>query len=220
MTVLREVMQSAAQNNPTPNFMNRYNEGGMNNTTATAANMMQSIGDILQNDFATTFNYALATLGHKNLIMHQQYQPDFINVQDRSVGVGVNIPKSDILGDLDVEVKTSYSDNDYMQFTKAYNTLTAIMNFIGSGHPDWQRVNLPYFIKRWFTLGDRKIDLEKAYPEQVNTMQGMPQQPGQLPAPQPQQTMQAVEQPQEAGAGMTASQNDGGENAPIPEMAA
>lgn len=162
--ILREVKESAQSTRPMPNFQQSYNQGGLNNKTATAAGMQMNIGDILEDDLMTVFEYSVELIGYKCTVMLQQYLGDRIGVRQNPNTPPQMLDKYQILGHFNYKVKSTYSQNNMMRFTYLHNFLTGIMNFRGTGDPSWMRVNLPYYIKQYLQSMDLG-NVDEGYPD-------------------------------------------------------
>lgn len=185
--VQREIKQSIQESSPVVNMQNKYNEGGLNNSTLGAAQMVASIGEILQSDMMNNFSYGLMHIGKVSanileIMLDEQFA---IPVKNRSVV----LQKHQIMGVFDMISESSMKLNDVTEFTKAVNHLTQFLNWRGTGDPAFQGVNIPKLIKDvvkygkgWYSNVDDYYTEPQPQPIQQQQVPNQMQQP-QLGAP-------------------------------------
>lgn len=172
---LSEIKEAAQRVRPKADFTRSAVQGGPQNKTATAALAMSQQGDIQENYYFAQFEYGLKDIGLKDLRMLQTYLPDEFSARPKA-NVLVEMDKGNILGDFDFMVQSTLTKNQQIQAMNLINTLTAIMNFKGSGDPSWQQVQLMPIIRAWFREIDLPIDVDEVVPDEAAMMgmQGMP----------------------------------------------
>lgn len=195
--IMREIKELAQRKTPSPDFSRGYNQGGLNNKTATAALIMNENSDALESDMMETFGYDLTRVAKKNVILLQQYLGDEFQVRQDIYAAEQTLQKWMILGTFGYRVSHALQKSKVSEFTRFHNIITGIMNFIASGHPSWQNVNLDPLIRKYIKHADID-DVGDVYPpvSQMQMNMGMTQQNAlpmqqQLqPAQMPQQTIQ------------------------------
>lgn len=192
----REIKQSIQESSPIVNMQNKYNEGGLNNSTLGAAQMVASIGETLQADMMTNFAYGIVSIGRVSGNILEIMLPEEIDVptpQGR-----MQLEKYQMMGEFETKDESSMTINDVVDFTKNVNILTQFLNWKGTGLPEFNGVNIAQMIKDvikagkgWYSNLDSYYNEEQAIPQQM--LIGAPG--GQLPPQEP----QMAQQPQEMG---------------------
>ena len=191
----RELKQSIQESSPIVNMQNKYNEGGLNNSTLGAAQMMAGIGEVLQADMMKNFSYVLEHVAIVSGEILAEMLDDQITVQLGN-GQYETIEKYQMLGDFEGKVETSMKMNQMIDFTNKSNKLTQILNWIGTGRPEFQEINLRKVLRDVMKSGIGEFDNIDEYYQQpspqagsaypmLNAGQPVPAAPM---APQPQQT--------------------------------
>ena len=191
----RELKQSIQESSPIVNMQNKYNEGGLNNSTLGAAQMMAGIGEVLQADMMKNFSYVLEHIAIVSGEILAEMLDDQIPVQLGN-GQYETIEKYQMLGDFEGKVETSMKMNQMIDFTNKSNKLTQILNWIGTGRPEFQEINLRKVLRDVMKSGIGEYDNIDEYYQQpspqagsanpmLNAGQPVPAAPM---APQPQQT--------------------------------
>lgn len=195
--VNREINQSVQESSPVVNLQNKYNEGGLNNSTLGAAQMAASIGEILQYDMMNNFSYGLIHIGKicANILEIMLDEKFVLPIKKQNV----ILEKHQIMGDFSMVHESTLKINDVSEFTKKVNMLTQFLNWRGTGDPAFQGINVPKLVRDVIKSGNGWYsDVDDYYTEQP--MQQQPIGPAgqqQLPQPQPQQ--QGQPQPQLTG---------------------
>jgi hypothetical protein len=94
--------------------------------------------------------------------------------------------KPEIMGDFDYVVKTSLQTNNIMEGQRLMNIITQLINFKGTGLPEFQQLNVIKAARSWLRQQDLGEDVDDLLPE--NAGQG---QPGYQQSTAPQQAQQA-----------------------------
>lgn len=182
----RELKQSIQESSPIVNMQNKYNEGGLNNSTLGAAQMVASIGEVLQYDMMNNFQYGLIHQSEVSAnILEIMLDDEFTMPVNKQYQI---MQKHEIMGEFQGIVESTLTLNDQTQFSNYVNRLTQFLNWAGTGRPEFNNVNYKKMIQDVLKTGNKWYsDIEDYYqeqPQQPMLPPGMPQQ-GQ-PAPQPQ----------------------------------
>lgn len=190
--VLREVKESAQNLTTTTDLTRGYNQGGLNNSTATAAAMMQQQGDILENDMLNVFGRWIALVVKKNAIMLQQFVGEQFGIRTDPKLPAKQLSKYQILGTFGYDVVSSITKNSITEFAKWQNVITTLANFAQATgiKPDYDRM-FRQMLKN-SDVGD--VDLILPPPAPVEPAPAAPQLPPPMAAPQEQQSAPAPEQ--------------------------
>ena len=180
-----EAKEAAQRVLPRKDFSRRAMQGGPQNSTATAAVMMDQEGDTMESYYLTEFSYGLINCGNVNLTMLQQYSPEKFIIRPNKFGSQV-VEKWQILGDFEFVVQSSLTENKLVQATKLINTMTAIQNFKGAGvDQSWMNVDMAPLIRSWLKKLDLGVDIDEVYRQPQMAMAGQQQMPMGGPPPTP-----------------------------------
>lgn len=189
----RELKQSVQESSPVVNLQNKYNEGGLNNSTLGAAQMVASIGEILQSDMMQNVSWFIESVADVSANILTNVLDDQFMIPSQNGGKVIN--KYEMMGDFECQTVSSLTMNDVQEFTDWSNKLTQFLNWMGTGHPAFQNINMERVVKDIVSSGFKKYgDPDKYWNPQPQIQQqpmqgqipqqGMPQQ-GQPPMPQP-----------------------------------
>lgn len=191
--MIREIKQSTQESSPIVNMQNKYNEGGLNNSTLGAAQMVASIGEILQFDMMNNFQYGLLHIGEVSAnILEIMLDEQFTLPANKQYKV---MEKHQIMGEFDGIVESSLTLNDQTQFANQTNRLTQMLNWAGTGRPEFNNINYSRLIKDVLKSGNKWYSNEDDY-YQEQPQQQQPIGPAGMQPPQQSQP----QQPQMAGA--------------------
>jgi hypothetical protein len=184
----REIKQSVQESSPIVNMQNKYNEGGLNNSTLGAAQMVASIGEILQADMMLNFSYVLEHVGKvsANILTIMQDEEFLLPTKPNTFEP---VQKSQVMGDFEEQIQSSMKINDVVEFSKRSNLLTQFLNWAGTQNPAFQGVNLTEMVKDVLKSGlGQFADLDKYYqpPQPQQQLPGPPQGGQPAPGGQPQ----------------------------------
>lgn len=177
--ITREVKESKQQLSPKPDFLRAGNKGGLSNSTATAANIMQSMGDVLESDPLEQFSFGLRNLGKVNVTLLQQYLGDHFNIRPEPRQPYRTVDKAQILGDFEYEIESSLTKNMASEAFRLQNAITGLLNFINSGYQGFQNIDLTPVMRQFI----KKLDLPGEVDDIIRPMQQ--QSPVQLPMQAP-----------------------------------
>jgi hypothetical protein len=172
---LREIKESAQKMSPKPDFLRSGNKGGLANNTATAANALNEMGDLLESDCMETLATGLSRLGKINVLQLQQFLGNQIQIRPNPKLDPQNLWKSEILGDFWYNVVSSLHKNTVQEAIRLQNAITQMQNFKGTGDPTWQNVNMVPIARKWVGMLDIG-DVDEIMPQQAQMPQGMPMQ--------------------------------------------
>lgn len=193
-----EIKELTQRNSDRP-FMGSTGEG-LVNKTATAANQLAMMGDILQRDYLRCFNYGLEKVMYHNNVILRQVLPDSFNLRIDKKMNPIEVSKNNILGDFNFNIETSFDVNEQQKFMEKQNAVSWLMNLVGTGHPAFQNVNLIHAVRdalRENSAFRRSVD--KILPETPPRPPMTPQMPPQAGVPQGAQPQPQPQPPQAQG---------------------
>jgi hypothetical protein len=162
-SVLREVKESMQRMSTRPDILRPAAEGGLQNTTATAVNQIEQMGDMLETNVLVNFDFGLVRCGKITLSMLMQHLGNQIGVRARPEDPEQIIEKWQILGDSEINLHTALTKNRSSELVRLQNFITGLQNFKGTADPSWQNVNLIPIIRHWLKLADVG-DVDEIYP--------------------------------------------------------
>jgi len=181
--LLKELKEQIQSENPITNLQSQYNQSGLNNSTLGAAQMIASIGEILQSDTMNNFSFGQKEIAESQLIGLQQLLEDQFYIKRKPDANPELVDRFKILGDFDFNIETSLKLNDQINFTQRANLLTQLFNWAvpaqANGFPLAQMVNWEQLVREIIKYGiGSNTDIDKY----VNQMQQQgPQGPMQQP---------------------------------------
>jgi hypothetical protein len=146
--IMREIKESQQRLTPRPDFTRAATAGGIRNSTATAAVILDEQGDVAEAQILENFMFGLKKLGYNNVVIMQQRLGDVFAIRPNMNESQRILEKSQILGNVDFHIETSLNKNKSSELLRLQNILTAIMNFKGSGDPAFQNVDLVPLIRK------------------------------------------------------------------------
>jgi hypothetical protein len=186
--ILREVKESSQRVKDKPDMFRGVNPGGINNNTATAANMMKTEGDLVANFNLGQFAYGLAGVGESNMDILKQHLAPFFTIRERKNSDPIELAKHEVLGNHGVETETGLTINNQLQAMNLLNVITAIQNFKGTQDQSWANVNVTDLVRGWIKSVAPNYDSDRIFPEMTpqglipqNQMVGMGQQQTNIP---------------------------------------
>ena len=98
--LLREIKEQVQKSSPKPDFLRSGNKGGLANNTATAANIIDEMTDLIESDGMEVFSFGVTDMGRKNTIMLQQFLSETFAILPNPKLPPLQLWKKDILGEL------------------------------------------------------------------------------------------------------------------------
>lgn len=183
-SMMREINSSAEFLSPRPNFNAKMTKTHpLQNTTATAAGMMEEQGDVVEADILEGFAFGLKHMARNDIIIFQQHGPEAFEISPDPTKPDLKIHKSQIFGDFGFRIETALTKNKSSELQRMENFLTFLLNSRGTQDPALMRVDLEPIVKQILQKADVG-ELEEIYPEQQQQMPGqMPPQMAPSPAP-------------------------------------
>lgn len=178
-SMMRDVKESEQKLTPRPDLSRAAKSGGLQNTTATAANILDEQGDVVESEILENISYGLKRVASNNAIMLQQRLPDRFAIRPKITEGQRELTKEEILGDASYHIETSLNKNKASELLRLQNIITMFMNFKGSGDPALSQLDMTEIFKKLLKQADVG-DVDGFFPTQ-------PQQqlPGAVPsAPQ------------------------------------
>lgn len=192
--ITRQVKESAQAMSSKPDFLRSGNKGGLANNTATAANILEGQGELLETDIAENVSYGIMEMANQHGILLQQHLPDQFLIRNRQNQPAELVEKDQILGEFNNKIKTSLQQNMLITVNKLNSFITQAINYKGTQLPEFQRLNLLPAIQEWVkNLGlprEDEIISDEALQEASEITQGGPPQIG---GPQPEESAQVAE---------------------------
>ena len=152
--LLREIKEQVQKSSPKPDFLRSGNKGGLANNTATAANIIDEMTDLIESDGMEVFSFGVTDMGRKNTIMLQQFLSETFAILPNPKLPPLQLWKKDILGDFWYSVVSTLHKNKANEAIRLQNTITQLMNYKGTGDPSWQNVNLTPIVRKWIASID------------------------------------------------------------------
>jgi hypothetical protein len=135
------IRENAQKFDPVPDFSRDPTKGGLNNKTATAANMIQASNNVKEADIMEEVAFGLIRMAQNNIEMLQQRLDMQFAFRSTQLGGMVQVPKEVILGQYTKQIQTSLTESKRVRIMDLWNTLTSYMNAASSGHPSFQQFN-------------------------------------------------------------------------------
>lgn len=190
--ITRQVKESAQAMSSKPDFLRSGNKGGLANNTATAANILEGQGQLLETDIAENVSYGIMEMADAHAILLQQHLPDKFLIRNKPSLPPEIIDKTQILGEFNNKIKTALQENMLIAVNRLNGFITQAINYKGTGLPEFQRLNLLPAIQEWVkNIGlprEDEIITDEALQEASQITQS------QLPGAPPPEEAAAVEQ--------------------------
>lgn len=163
--LLREIKEQVQKSSPKPDFLRSGNKGGLANNTATAANIIDEMTDLIESDGMEVFSFGVTDMGRKNTIMLQQFLSETFAILPNPKLPPLQLWKKDILGEFWYSVVSTLHKNKANEAIRLQNVITQLMNYKGTGDPSWQNVNLTPIVRKWIASIDVG-DVDEIYTNQ------------------------------------------------------
>ena len=164
--VTQEAKEAAQRVTSKVDLARKANQGGIQNKTLGAAQMIEQQGDVKESDYLESVSEGIKHLGLVNLTMLQQFLSDKFKIRPKIQDAQRVLEKKEILGDFYFDVESSWSTNKQMESIRLQNIITGIYNFKGTKDPSWNNVNLVPIIRKWIQQIDPKVDIDEVMPEE------------------------------------------------------
>jgi hypothetical protein len=146
--IMREIKESQQRLTPRPDFTRAATAGGIRNSTATAAVILDEQGDVAEAQILENFMFGLKKLAYNNIIIMQQRLGDEFAIRPSITEDQKILTKRQILGNFNFHVETSLNKNKASELLRLQNVLTAIMNFKGSGDAAFQTIDVAPLVRK------------------------------------------------------------------------
>jgi hypothetical protein len=200
----RELKQMIQDDSPVVNMMNKYNEGGLNNNTLGAAQMVANIGETMFVLPMKNTGYFIERMAETCAVMLTQFLGDRILIREQPTQNPIEIAKRQIIGEFVFKAKSTLLVNEKTERVNTSNIINQVLNWGAVQNPQIQAivqsVNIPAMIEDWIRAWvgwnkdtTRYFDRNKAIelianpppPPQITGAPGSPPPPGGLPAQNP-----------------------------------
>lgn len=198
---INAVQQSIQQMSTKVDLSRRSDQGGLNNKTATAANIIAGQGDLLEADLLENFDFGVKWQGYLAIVMLQQFLPQLFYVRPKAREIEQEIKKYNILGDFDVDIQSTMQKNQAGELIRLQNLMTWWLNVSTNPQLQSASVNILPLLKEIWNKADVPSDeimpdeqtqlgapgMQPSNPKQAMQGGGMVPQspPRQAPAPLP-----------------------------------
>jgi hypothetical protein len=155
---LNHVQQSIQQMGTKVDLARKSEEGGPQNKTATAANIIAGQGDTLEADLLENFDFGVIRIGYLTTVMLQQFLPNLFFVRAKAREAEQEFKKFFILGDFDVDIQSTMQKNKAGELLRLQNLMTWWLNV--SKNPVLQQagVNILPLLKEIWNKADVPSD--------------------------------------------------------------
>ena len=186
----REVNQMIQELSPVVNMQNKYNEGGLNNSTLGAAQMQAGLGEVLFNFPMKCVSYFLQRIGTVCTITLQNNLGDTIPFRPSASQDEKMVAKRAILGEYVYSTESTYYTNEKGERIDTANMITTAINWMATQNPAFQGLNLNAMLRDWVrSWKGTGTDIDKYLSAQQQAVP-QPAVPGMAPPPPPQQQQQ------------------------------
>ena len=173
---IREVKESAQKLSSKPDFLRTGTNSGLQNNTATAAQLMNQESNILEANLMESVGVGYKELGEKNGILLQQFMPQYFKVKTDVKEQERELEKKEIIGSFAYEAKSSLQKNTQMEVMNLLNQMTQLHNLRNSGMQEMAALNMQKVVKETIRKMDFPGDIDEIFPDQAQLPQGQPQQ--------------------------------------------
>jgi hypothetical protein len=170
------VQQSIQQMSTKVDLSRKPNEGGLNNNTATAANIVAGQSDVLESDILDNFNEGIISTFYKQLYMLQQFLPDVFYVRPDPKQDERDVQKYLILGDMNIAIQSSMQKNKQGELQRLQNLVTWWLNISQAPALQQLAINIRPLIKEIWNKAEVPSDDIMPSDEKAQQMQQMQQQ--------------------------------------------
>jgi hypothetical protein len=183
--LVREMRQEDQESSPVVNMQNKYNQGGMNNSTLGAAQMQAGIGEMLvSNQVKCLVKGLKQSFIHQLELLKQTATSEGVKIGEQKV-----VDKAALLPKLEVTIKTSnvYTYSQDAQDTQ--NQITQIINYKATKLPEFNAIKLKPQIERLIRAYVKREDVAEYIDDdvfkQIEQQAANPQPPQPPPPPPP-----------------------------------
>ena len=201
----REINQMIQETSPVANMQNKYNSGGMNNSTLGAAQMLAGLGEVLFGAKMNNVSYLIERVAEVNAVLLLQSIGDSIPLQKSPNSDVIDVAKKELLGEFVYKGQSTFFINEKTERVDKANVINQILNWKATQQPEFQGLVLaPFirdFVKSWV---GQNVDVSEYITPQQPQVQGamtpqaggnQPQTPGQPPPAAPPQAPPPVPAP-------------------------
>lgn len=194
----RDINQMIQETSPVVNLQNKYNQGGLNNSTLGAAQMAAGIGEVIFSYSMKNIGYLIERVSEANLSLLIQNMPDVIKLRRNDNESEFDLEKRELIGEFIVKAQNSMITNEQVTRMNSSNAINQVVNWTGTGRPEFQGIKLNEFIKDWLrSWVGQTADMTLYYQDVQNNGGQVPQMAGPMGgAPQQGMPPQAPPMPQ------------------------
>lgn len=163
----RETNQMIQELSPVVNMQNKYNDGGMNNSTLGAAQMQAGIGEVLFSFVMRNVSFFISRIGRVNTDLLQKNLPDLVPYRENERKDQTMLRKTSILGEFAYQTNSTYYTNEKGERVDTANMINMVLNWLATGNPAFNGFNMPEMVNDWVRAWKGSgTDIEKYYTNQ------------------------------------------------------
>jgi hypothetical protein len=182
------ILENNQRTTTTPDLNRAASTGGPSNKTATAANIMDSVGASEEGDLLEQISIGLESVGEKEVIVLGQYVANFgpVKVRPGDINSIKELHKQNIEGEFGTSVDTAYKRTHQGDRNEAMNNVSWLLNIEQALNGLGTSLGAKFQpLVRAAMKNQPAIDVDEVIPETEEGQQPqMPGQPPQLGAPQ------------------------------------
>jgi hypothetical protein len=188
--MLREVKESA-QDFSRVDLARRPTQGGLNNKTATGAQMMEDQANIQEADLDDFYRIGIEELAKTNFYLLQEHLSDAFDIRTKANRPQRQLLKDDIMGVFKIKFLSSIDKNKMRDAIRLTNGINSLVNLASTQLPAFQNVNFEKPLRalvRALDMGDEDDIAPEAFTnDQMGGQRQMapPALGGMIPAPGP-----------------------------------
>jgi len=175
-SIQARVDESAARMTPRPDFSRKAAKGGLQNSTATAALILEEQSDVLETYILESFQFGVKRIALNNTELLMQNLDMEFAIRPETEQQQMIVNKREILGAYDVMVETSLTKNKASELERVQNAITGILNMKGTGEQALQTMNLVPLFRDWI----KKLDVGNV--DDLLPQQAEQEAPGAVPS--------------------------------------
>lgn len=195
--IIREIKEADQRVSFDNDFARRSAEGGPQNETATAAQLMDQKGNVLKSELLESVAAGLIRTARGNLTIMQRMLPDYFKLSPPNVPA-LDVYKEHLLGTYQYKLQTSLTKNEVSQRQNLLNFVTQMVNLRNADQQLAASMQVVPIVQELAKKYDLDIDIDEMFPPQqpmmmtppaaMPDMGGMQTNISSVPASAPEQT--------------------------------
>jgi len=163
--IIREAKEADQRLSFDTDYTRRAVQGGPQNSTATAAVIMDARGNTLKSELLEGISFGLVDMARGNVTILQRMLPDYFKLYERGVEP-ITVYKGHLLGTYDYKIQTALTKNEAIQMQNLVNFLTQMAN-LRNVAPDLAQMRLLPVAKELTQKYGLDVDIEEIFPPQM-----------------------------------------------------